>query len=286
MAIDYTNSKAALGAVEPFNAHDTSGFERLEPLLSPELLRQRFLFGVPLVSFAKDPVTGKRAVMTDDILKDYINGAVVDAEVQSSTTIMPVQYREILPYDRAEYLSFGYMKAHHRPIYSLDEFHITTADETRVFDVPLLWVSTANLQYGQINLIPLGLALTGSPYGGGSVISGVSSGAAAMLALLANATWISSWWEVLYSAGFKDGMVPRYVNDLIGCIAAIRILSELAATIRAQSSSLGVDGLSQSVSTPGPQIYEIRISKLEEQKKKGLKVMKRKSGLNIFSGNV
>lgn len=286
MSQDYSQSKGPLGAVAPVNASDTSSFQRLEPLITPELLKQRWLFGIPMMSAVKNPITGQREKFTDDMVRDMIVGAVSDAEIEASINIFPTQYNEKYEFDRNEYLSFGYLRTRQRPVYSIDEFHVTPANNVDVFTVPLDWVETANLVQGQVNIIPIGIALNGTAFGGG-VVSGVGAGAAAFLAILGNQYWIPAFWRLVYTCGYPDGMVPRYINDLVGCIAAIKILSELGAThAQVQSSSLGVDGISQSVSTPGPNIYEPRIAKLEEQKKKYVRMVKKACGLLVFSGNV
>ena len=82
-------------------------------------------------------------------------------------------------------------------------------------------------------------------------------------------------------------MVPRVINEYIGCVAAVEVLSQLALTYaRANSHSLGIDGLSQSVSTPGPQIFKVRMDELEEKKKAIMKKVKAIFGFKIFSGTL
>ena len=278
MAYDYSQSKAPIGAISPVGAVDTAPFQRLEPIITPEQLKSRWLFGIPMVSAIKNPITGDRAKLTDDMIRDIIVGAVTDAEEESHSTIFPVQFNEKLPFDRNHYLSFGFAKLNNKPVSSIDQFMVTPANNVDVFQVPLDWVETAGLPQGQLNIIPIGIALNGTAFGGG-VISGVGAGAAAFLAILGNQSWVPYFWRIVYTAGYVDGMVPRYVNDLVGTIAAIKILSELGAThAQVTSSSLGLDGLSQSVGTPGPNIYEVRIQKLEEQKRQYLKTVKRKTG--------
>lgn len=61
----------------------------------------------------------------------------------------------------------------------------------------------------------------------------------------------------------------------------------LAATYaRTNSHSLGIDGLSQSVSTPGPQIFKIRLEELEKKKTALTKKIKAIFGYKIFSGTL
>ena len=277
-------SKGSLGDTYPVDAVKTASLQRLEPLITPNILISRFLFGIPLVSRIKDPITGVRARMTGELLADYITGAVSEAEELSSTVIFPVQFNEKKEFDRCEYLSFGYMTTAHRPVYAIDAMRVTPANNVDVFEVPLQWVETANLTKGLINLIPIGIALNGTAYGGG-VVTGVGAGAAAFLAILGNQSWIPAFWRIVYTAGYPNAMVPRYINDLVGSIAAIHVLSELSATFFWGSSSLGIDGLSQSVSLV-PQVFMARMQMLEEQKKKLIKQVKKNCGLLFFVGNI
>src|SRR6185436_18720658 len=85
--------------------------------------------------------------------------------------------------------------------------------------------------------------------------------------ILGNKPWVPAFWGMEYTTGFKDGLIPVFINDLIGTIAALRILSMLAATYAAaNSSSLSIDGMSQSISTPGPQLFKLRIDELTAQR--------------------
>lgn len=287
MAQDYTYSKESMSGLYPLYAKDTGPYERLEPLITPELLKQRHLFGIPLVSSLADPNTKKRLIMTDEILKDYINGAIGDAENDSATCIMPAKFNLKMPFDRNLYLSYGYMQLPVKPVYSLDGMTVCPANNVDVFTVPSLWTDTSLLPYGQINLIPIGIALNGTMFGG-SVVAGVGAGAAAFLAILAQASWVPDFWRIEVTCGYPNGMVPRYINELIGIIAAIKVLGGLQASKVIQGGSIGVDGLSQSVSSPGPQTYQARIEELEVEKKRKLKIVKKLYGGSgsLVIGNV
>jgi hypothetical protein len=75
-------------------------------------------------------------------------------------------------------------------------------------------------------------------------------------------------FEVVYTTGFKEGAIPKTINQLIGVIAAMETLSLLATTYsRTTSSSLGIDGLSQSLSTPGQEIFKQRMEELGAKRK-------------------
>lgn len=278
---DYTNSRSGVGSPFPENAIDTARLQ-VEPLLTVDLLKTRHLFGVPLVSAQKDPLTGKAQVMTDEMLSDYIEGAVAQAELELKIDIFPVKRREKQPFDINLYNSFGYFQLSHRPCTSVDKLSVTPSNQLDVYVVPNDWVEGAYLHRGQVNIIPLTVAFVQGTY-----IPQQSSAGAAFLQILGNKAWIPAWWQIEYTSGFKDGMVPRVINEYIGCVAAIEVLSQLALTYaRASSHSLGIDGLSQSVSTPGPQIFKVRMDELEEKKKNIMKKVKAIFGFKIFSGTL
>lgn len=280
---DYSNSKGAFGGVYPETSVGGAAWKRTEPLITPQQLRRRMLLGIPLVSFMKDPITGKPIVVTDDDLQDFIVRAVAMAETETGATIFPEQFNEKQPFDRNEYESFGFFKLMKRPVSSVEEFAVTPANNIDVFSVPLDWVETSYLVRGQLNIVPLTIALTA----GGGVVNSQGGGGAVFLSILGNKPWVPAFWRIKYTAGYPDGAIPIIVNELIGSIAAMDVLSQLAATYaRSSSASLSVDGLSQSVSTPGPQIYVQRCQELAETRKKLVKKIKTMVGLNIFSGNV
>ena len=287
MSQDYTGNKPATSGIWKPWQNDTS-WKDLEPLVTPELVRSRHLFGIPLFSAMKDPLTGKRQAFTDDMLRDQIVGAVSDAELETHLDIFPRQYRERAPFDRQEYQAWSYFRTEHRPITSVERLTVRTSNEVDVFTVPLEWLEAGNLVKGQINLIPMGVALTGTgdPNSNG-VVGGQTAGGAAFLAILGNQPWIAAFWMITYSTGFQDGNLPRPVNELVGIIAAMRVLSMLAATYaRVTGASLGVDGLSQSVSGPGPQLFKLRMDELAAQRKLAVKKLRAMYATGLVSGNV
>jgi hypothetical protein len=278
---DYTNSKTGIGNVGLDNVIETSWSE-VQPILAPSQIRTQYLFGVPLISGMRDPNTGKRAIMTDEIIKDVITRAVTIIEFESGIDIFPRKYREKYPFDRQLYESLNYLQLHHRPVSSVDKFSVTPSNNVDVYQVPLDWVEAAYLPKGQINMIPLTIA-----FQNGGFIPSQSAGGAAFLSILGQRSWIASYWQLEYTCGFPDGLVPRIVNEIVGVQTAMEILDMLSAThAEATSHSLGLDGMSQSVSTPGPEIYSIRTKSLQDKKKILLNRLKTMFGTKIFTSNV
>jgi len=278
---DYVNSKPPVGAVWPQQAL-TSAVGELEPVIGYDEIETRHLFGLPLISQMKNPFTGKPIVMTPEMVKDIIEGALRQAELDCRINISPIQWDEKHPFDRNHYEAYGYFKLPHRPISSVDKIAVTPANGQDVYQLPLEWMEMANSFRGQINIIPM----TAAFIQGGYIPSG-STGAAFFLSILGNRAWIPAYWKITYTTGFPDGMVPRVINELIGTIAAQEILSMLAVTYaRSQSHSLGLDSVSQSISTPGPAIFQIRQQELQVKRDKLTRKIRNLFGTGLFSSHV
>lgn len=260
---------------------------RVEPLLTPEQLKTRYLMGVPMVLRIKDPTTGKNFIITDEMLQDYIELAVGDGEEETGTVIMPTQFVEKLPFQKQDFESFGYFQLPRRPISSIEALNVTLADGSDVFDFPTEWIETSNLIHGQLNIIPL--AFQGIEAGTGIIGGGINAGGgtAVFFNSLWNRPWVAALFGVTYTAGWKDGMLPKIVNNLIGTIAAMRVLSQIAAAYALfTSTSLGIDGMSQSVSTPGPQRFAVRMEELKADRALYVRKIKKIVGTKMVVGTV
>ena len=262
---DYRESKPGLGKIYKENAVATGGFVDEEPLITPDKLRRIHLFGVALVSAIRNPITNRPDIMTDDVIKEFIIEAVALAEAESKIDIFPTQYVESQAFDRVAYDNFGYFQLRHRPIASLEAITVTPSNETPMLRLPLDWCSTTLLHLGQVNLIPLTLATRGNAI---VPLATAPFGAPWLNLLAGGRSFVPSMWEFTYTAGFPEGAIPRIVNQYIGCIAAMEVLSVLAATYaKSTSTSLGIDGLSQSISLPGAQIFTQRLEELAAKRK-------------------
>lgn len=283
MSQDYSDSKSGLGAVYLDHAVDSVLFARTEPLITPELLKQRFLFGVSLESPFVDPITKKKPVLTDAALKDYIIRAVNLAEIEVGMVIFPTQFAEKHAYDKPEYDCFGYFRLDHRPICSIESLTINLSNNSDLFKIPNEWIETAYLLRGQINIIPLAVAVVTA----GNFSGVVPNAGAAFLTFLQKTAWVPAYWKAVYTAGFPNGQIPVVVNELIGVLAAMDILSQLAAVnARVTSTSLGIDGMSQSVGTPGPNLYTVRLDDLRMRKDGLVRKLKAYLGLSFFANNL
>lgn len=254
---DFTNTKNYGTAIYPVHAYETSGLlRRVEPLLTPEQLVGRFLKGIPLVFRNGDEFNA-------DDLKDRIYLAMNEAEVEIKTTITREAFKEKKPFDYALYKSYIHIKADHVPMISIEQLAIVSADGNNIFEIPATWIETANFEKGILNVIPLLAA-----YGVNSVQGSVSNAGIAFLTVMGGLSWVPAYWQIKYTSGLsnREGSVPAVVNQLVGTLAAIDILSEIAATNIFNSQSQSQDGISQSSSGAGPHIYDQRLTDLKEKR--------------------
>jgi hypothetical protein len=278
---DYTNSKFARGSVLPEDGIDAQEWSRVEPLLTPEQLRRRFLFGVPLVSATVDPITGVPDRLSDEDLKDIILRAVADVEFEGKFDIFPVKRSEKKPFDRNEVADLGYLRTNYRPILSVDKISVAPGNAPDIVTISPDWIDNGGFVRGEIHIIPT-VGLLNSGY-----VPNATGEGGLFLAILGGRAWQPSFWKIEYTTGLStDGRLPRVVNEIIGCVAGIEALSQLATTNRSNSHSLGMDGMSQSVNTGGPDVYKPRIDKLEERKEKLLKKARAMFGGRFALGNV
>jgi hypothetical protein len=243
------------------------GTRRYLPVPNAESLRNTSLFGIPL----RSNLTGQ--TLTDDILETYITKAISQLEHTLDIYITPVQFTERHDYDRKMFQqSFAWFKVNHSPILDVQQVRISFSNQhdpqPSFVEFPLEHVY-ANPQEGAIRLVPA--------YG--SSISGflISAFAGAQIhALLAAGLDVfPGAVRITYRAGFEKDKIPAVIAGLIEKMAALNVLSTVGPLLFPYSStSIGIDGVSQGVGTPGPQFLAQRINDLKEQIQSELDVAK------------
>ncbi len=273
--------REGLGAVYK-DGEVASDWDDMEPLLTPKQLRMRHLFGIPIVSAIKNPWTGVPDIIDDPQLDEMIKEAVALAELESGIDIFTHKYKERHEFDRPEADSFGYIRLRHLPGASLVSMKVESSNGASFWDIPNQWIETGLLHQGQLNVVPFGLANMS-----GNMVPAMGPGPMGLLPRFFNFNWVPQFWTIEYTTGFKDGRIPKVLNQLIGVIAAMEVLGALATTYaRTQSTSLSIDGLSQSISTPGPNLFDGRLSLLGEKRKWLIKKLRHNLGLGIILSNV
>ena len=241
----------------PVHVTKTSGLlSRCEPILTPDKLISRYLMGIPL-SFPNGNA------YTSDSLKDQISLAINEVENLCRVTLSREQFTDNVPFDLALYKNFIHLKTERTPILSLQGITIVSSDGYQVFSIPATWITTSEFSKGVVNVVPmLGLYSVNPATGTGSF------GGIPFLLAFQNLNFMPSFWQLVYTTGVSknEGELPIVVNDLVGTIAAMNILSAIATMFITNSQSLSRDGVSQSSSGPGPRVYALRIEELEKKR--------------------
>lgn len=273
---DYTKSKAFGNKAYPVNAFATSELmQRCEPILTPELLISRYL---------KIQEKKIREKFSDTELKDYINLAMNEFERTSKLVVNKVQDAERVPFDRDLYKAFVYIKTKHGPILSVEEINIQSSNGESIYVLPPDWIETGYAHQRQLNLIPI-LSI----FGAAGLQDGRASNAGLIfLQAINNFQWLPAFFTVKYTYGLSntEGQIPIIVNEVIGMIAAINILSMLQSFYLQTSTSISQDGISQAASGPGPKVYTQRIEDLEKKKEKALAEIKATFSMKYFLSNI
>lgn len=273
---DYQDSKKFGTKAYPVNAFATSDLmQRCEPLLTPELLISRYL---------KIQEKKIREKFTDAELKDYINLAMNEFERTSKLVVNKVQDTERVPFDRDLYKSFVYIKTKHGPILSVEEINIQSSNGEQIYKLPPDWIEVGYAHQRQLNLIPI-LSI----FGAAGLQDGRASNAGLIfLQAINNFQWLPAFFTVKYTYGLSntEGQIPIMVNEVIGMIAAINVLSMLQSFYLQTSTSISQDGVSQSATGPGPKVYTQRIEDLEKKKDKALAEIKATFSMKYFLSNI
>ncbi len=273
---DYTNSKKFGTKVYPVSAFETSDLmQRCEPLLTPELLVSRYLKVQQAKIYEK---------FSENELKDQINLAANEFELLSGLKINKVQDAERIPFDRDLYKSFVYMKTKHGPILSVEQIQIQSSNGEGIYTLPPDWIEVGLAHQRQLNLIPI-LSI----FGAAGLQDGRASNAGLIfLQAINNFQWLPAFFTVKYTYGLSntEGQLPISVNEVIGMIAAINILSILQTFYLHTSTSISQDGVSQAASGPGPKIYVQRIEDLEKRRDKTLAKLKAVFSNKYFLSNI
>lgn len=250
--------------VQPFPVWATGqdphkGFDRYMHVPTPETMKRRTLFGLPLRSF----LTNEE--VSDETLQDFINEAVSEIEHTLDLYITPVTFEERHDYSREmQFYAFGVTKVYHSPILNVEKYQLTFNNGIGIpgslplVDIPLEFIHVQP-QDGTIQLVPAqGVSISGFII---SIYSGLGYHAF-------NSQAISYWPGAVfikYRAGFERHRVPALLCALIENLAAYRFLSTLGPVLFPyNSTSVGIDGTSQSVSTPGPLFLQMRLQELEK----------------------
>jgi len=264
----------------PVHSVNTSGLlKRVEAVLTPSQLRSRFLKGL-------EPIFRQFGIeFTDAELKDRINLAINELELQLKTVIFPEPFANKLAFEISSWQSWNYLRSENRPIQTITSLSIVGSDGISIYKVPAAWIEMANAHMGQINLIPLLSAYQGVVSSAGGTTTG---GLAFLASVRGGLGFVPAYWlvEGIYGISKQVGQVPIVINTLIGIFATIDILSGAGTLNLYNSVSLSQDGISQGRSNDGTRIFIQRMQDLEMRKQTILKQVQQEFATKMFISNI
>jgi len=227
---------------------------------TPADLKKTKLFGIPLCS----SLTGE--TFSDEAIQFYINSAMSEIEHLLDLNISPVKYYEKHDYKSGNFIwSYGYLKLDHPNVLEVSKVELSFSnnqDTDGFVQFPLEHVHIMP-QEGVLQLVPaFGTSLSGFLL---SAFSGTQYHALRAIGV----TDFPGAVRVEYTAGFEEDKVPYIICQLIEIKAAINVLSAIGPVLfPTNSTSIGIDGVSQSVSGPGPQFLAQRMQQLQQEEEK------------------
>ena len=213
---------------------------RVEPLITPDQLRKTFLFGINI----RNRETGEE--LTDEAIQEFINMAVSLLEHDLDISIIQQTVEEYKDFSHNAYFDWGYLMSNNVPIIQIDSLEfIYMRDETNtdniVLQIPASWLRIDS-HSGVIRMIP-NARFPGNLQIGRSGL---------FFPEVLRAPMVPHLWKLTYTFGFEDGKIPVLVNKVVGMIAAMMVFfvgGSLVLGAGIASSSIGLDGLSESIST-------------------------------------
>ena len=214
--------------------------KKVEPLISVDKLKAVYLFGI-------DIIDNNGVELPEETFQQYIDNAVGMLETYLDISILPEIVVEDHDYHFDQYFNWGYLQLNKFPVIQLDSLNLTylrnnQGEPENVFTFPDAWIRLNNND-GLIRLVPNGR------FPGNAQID--TSGFYNPYLLFTQAL-IPDVFRATYLAGFEDGKVPIAINQAISYMAAIQALiigGNLVLGAGIGSSSLSIDGLSQSINT-------------------------------------
>lgn len=208
-------------------------------LISPAELRERYMWGVSVKNQDGSEIP-------DNILKYYILAAQEEISHFLNLKLKKQVINEQLDFNQTDWKRWGYLKCTYPVVcpMSLQGFLNTV----KQIDYPTEWLSSKKINDGgelhhrNLYTIPAGNSTAHS-----SAV--IYSGIIPQLGLVGSQS-IPNYWTVKYVTGFD--VIPRDIIEVVGKAAAINmfhISGDLILGAGIASFSLGLDGLSQSISS-------------------------------------
>lgn len=239
----------------PFNSVSDSQFSSSEPIITPDQLKSRYLFGIDL----SDPNTGEE--LPKDTMQHAINTAVSYLEHELDIMITPRTFTERYDYRAVDYVDFNFLKLKKRPVCNVESLKAKFPQNTELVDYPKEWFILEK-ESGQLQLSPVEGSFSGLI---------VTQGGSYLPLIYGVRDYWPHLFEVTYTAGFDNDCIPVVINDMIGMQAAIHlfeILGDIVLGPGVASESVNLDGAGVSKGTTASAMFHAFSARVESYRKK------------------
>lgn len=207
-------------------------------VISASELKSRYFFGIQVV-------TPEGNLMSDEDLEFYIQAGISELNTKLDLIIPLTVIKENSKFLMDNYREWSFVKTNY-PVVCVDTLE-GFVGTVRQINYPKEWFSIQKsndgLRHRRISIVP--------NQGVGGVVdqNAVFTGTYATLGYYGQRN-IPNYWETVYITGFEE--LPADIAKVIGYLSAIPIytlLGNLVIGAGIASQSIGLDGLSQSIST-------------------------------------
>lgn len=217
-----------------------------------EELIQNFLFGIDLSDSKGNP-------FPKALIISYINSAIAYAESLFDICLSRQEVEaEPHDYERSDYTNWGYVQLWKRPILEVKALRLMYGTKP-AWEVPQDWLKI-DKNSGKIQMFP----------SSGSVTSMIIGASGAIYGLYNSWDYAPQMWEVDYVAGMDANNLPAHLKELIykkAVIGILQVWGDLILGAGIASSSISIDGLSQSIGTTQSAMFGGASARCEEYRK-------------------
>ena len=207
-------------------------------VISPSELKAMYFFGIRTT-------TQSGREMPDETFATYIKAATREVENYLNIKLEKQIVQENKDFFRDDFRNWNFIRCSY-PVNKAFEVE-GTLNGVKQITYPIEWLSTKETtqkdqMYRQIYLVP---------NAGTANIESIYMGITPHLGLLGT-KFIPHYWKVTYCAGYGYSNLPEDLLNFIGKLAAINvfhIMGDLILGAGIASQSIGIDGLSQSISS-------------------------------------
>jgi len=207
--------------------------------LTADYLKTNYLMGFTFVDSNKQELSA-------GFFEEKIANAIAKFE---DITQIDVLQRAVVgekhDYHTNDYMNYAFMQLFRIPATSVSEVRAVYPTGQVIQVYPTEWCRLS-VEHGQFHLVPTSGSLAQVMLGGGNGY---------MPFIFGGISYLPQLWEVDYLSGFAPDAIPRGIVSAICKIASIEILtimSDLIGPLGVASASLGIDGMSQSMSRQLP----------------------------------